>query len=78
MTAVSNTSYGAGRDLRVGGPVHRPVGIARNDLAAAMPASGVVDEAGYQQRTLLHQTMGQLGRFRNGERRPVLDDLSRG
>ncbi len=44
------------RDLGVGRAMDRAVGAARDDLAFAVPAGGIVDERRDQKRTLLHQS----------------------
>jgi hypothetical protein len=42
-------------DLRIVGAVEAAFRVARNDLTTAVPGSGVVDQTGNQQRTLLHE-----------------------
>ncbi len=43
-------------DFRIIRTMDRPFGIPRDDLASAVPRRGVIDEARYQKRTLLHQS----------------------
>ena len=46
----------AGRDLRVIRTMKCAFRIAGDDLASAVPGRGIIDQAGYEKRTVLHQS----------------------